>query len=196
MRLFLVLIGFASVSAMTVSSARDRGEMNSAFESQVASAEYNRLSERLSRLAKKGHWGGADRIYRDLRALDSALSYRDLFIGAQVERRRGNVQAAYKCLRDAAKIEGTREVIDWLVALEEQYGPVSVTLERQADSRLVPEGPMFLPEHQKAIDYAQSLLLANRAFEGLLPVGGYTVGGQRIEVRANEVQQVQIPKAP
>ena len=152
----------------------------------VLEAEYLRLSDRLSRMARKGQWAGADRIYRKIQALGVSLSFRDLVVGAQVERNAGNIQATYECLREAAKIEGTREVIDWLVALDGQTGEVHLSLGQSSFQELSTSQPAFLPEHQQAVAFAQAALKERGVFIGRLPVGAYTLGQRSFEVVSGE----------
>ena len=161
--------------------------------SPVLDAEYNRLSDKLSRLVKRGHWEGADRVFRQIVALNRPLALPELLTCAEIERRAGNLQGTYDCLRGAAKLNGTREVIDWLVALEEQTGRVRIVLERGQRADLEAEGPVFLPEHQKAIDFAGQVLSDRRTFEGRLPVGRYTGSAQGFEVVAAQEAYVGPP---
>ena len=156
----------------------------------VVDAEYNRLADRLARLAKKGHWTGAERVYRQLSQLGRPLAHPELLTCAEVERRAGNMQATYDCLRQAAKVEGTREVIDWLVSLEEQTGRVRIVLRDGESPELVPAAPLFLPEQQAALSLANQRLREQRNFEGRLPVGRYSLGPEEFRVQSAEATQV------
>ena len=181
MRVLLAAIVAGSVSLSLTSMAGVPAHEVS-VSNDVTTAEYNRLSDRLSRLVKKGQWAGADRIYRELKELNLPLSFSELLICAELERRAGDLQSTYECLRSAAKVEGTREVIDWLVTLEENTGEVKIYLERGQSGELLAAQPVFLPEHQAALDFAAMRLSSTRQFEGRLPVGSYSIGELQFEV--------------
>lgn len=146
-------------------------------------AEYKRLSDRLHYLAKKNNSKATAKIYSDLAALGFPLSYADLLIGAQIFRYRGDVESNYACLETAAKIQGTREVIDWLVAIDSQYGRVVLQVEDGMVWEIRPEMPVILPDQKAAITLAQAALMEKGQFKGFLPRGAYRLAGQRFEVR-------------
>jgi hypothetical protein len=146
-------------------------------------AEYRRLSERLHRLAKKNNLNGMRRIYLLLEVLELPLSYADLLVGAQIHRANGDVAASYACLKEAARLQGTREVIDWLVAIDRQYGRVALRLGQGLPGGLDVERPPSLPDEKAAIALARKRIQESGGFEGFLPEGIYSLAGQRFEVR-------------
>jgi hypothetical protein len=147
-------------------------------------AEYQRLADRLHYLVKKNNGKATRKIYLELAALGLPLSYADLLIGAQVHRAQGNVQGAYLCLQEAARMRGTREVIDWLVAIDTQYGRVELAVENGMPRVLKPERVPILPDQKAAIELAQALIGESGTFEGFLPRGVYTLAEQRFELRS------------
>jgi hypothetical protein len=149
-------------------------------------AEYNRLADRLHYLAKKNNSKATTKIYLELAALGFPLSYADLLIGAQVFRSMGDVGASYACLEKAAKIQGTREVIDWLVAIDSQYGRVKLQVQDGMLRAIDPEIPVILPDQKAAIALAQASLEENGQFNGFLPRGTYRLADQRFEVRSGK----------
>ena len=122
--------------------------------------------------------------------LRAKLAFSELLIGAQVYRSRGNVGASYEALKRAARTNGTREVIDWLVAIDEQYGRVELRVptsrKQPSGSRLVLHGAgLLLPDQIAAVDFANQALGQEGAFLGLLPVGKYRLDGTEFAVKKN-----------
>ena len=176
---------FVSLAMFPVSSKAVRPDsVDSSVAQAEVEAEFHRLSDRLEKLVKRNHWAGADRIYRQLRDLGIELSLSQLLIGAQLERKKGDVAASYECLRKIARKEGSREVIDWLVALDQNYGRVRLRFHKTLKAELQIEGALFLPDQQAALSHAQGVLEEAGRFEGFLPVGRYRLGGQNFEVGA------------
>lgn len=146
-------------------------------------AEYSRLTDRLRYLSKKNNVNATRKIYTDLEALGMPLAYADLIIGAQLFRSEGNIAASYLRLTQAARIEGTREVIDWLVGIDSEYGRVILRVEKGLEEGLGNEQAIILPDKKAALNYANSELSKNLMFEGFLPRGSYTLANQSFEVR-------------
>jgi len=145
-------------------------------------AEYNRIAERMRRMSAKGNQKATNRLFAQLEELGVPLAFAELLIGAQVYRSRGNVAAAYDALKLAARTNGTREVIDWLVAIDEQFGRVDLRVgssKKQADAtRLTSSGGgLLLPDQKAAIAFANKKLVNEGVFQGLLPLGSYRLDG-------------------
>jgi hypothetical protein len=147
-------------------------------------AEYRRLTDRLRYLWKKNNVNATRKIYTELEALGMPLTYTDLIIGAQLFRSEGNIAEAYLRLTQAARLTGTREVIDWLVAIDSEYGQVVLRVEKDFQKGLSAEQAIILPDKKAALNYANSELSKNLIFEGFLPRGSYTVAKHSFEVRA------------
>jgi hypothetical protein len=187
MRLIIVWLGLMSVvEAGSTGSKLDYVTPEPAQAKAHRVAEYQRLADRLHYLAKKNNSKITQKIYLELAALGLPLSYADLLIGAQVHRSQGNVKEAYDCLKQAARLQGTREVIDWLVAIDSQYGRVLLEVEKGMERVLKPERVPILPDQKAAIATAQTFLTDSGKFDGFLPRGVYTLAGQRFEIRSGQ----------
>jgi hypothetical protein len=147
-------------------------------------AEYSRLQDRLQYLSKKNNMNATRKIYQKLEALGLPLGHTELLIGAQLHRHDGNVAAAYSCLTQAARIEGTREVIDWLVGIDQQYGRVLLHVMKGFGEGVLPANAVIFPDQKAAIAFANKEIDEKLAFDGFLPHGVYTLNGQSFEVSA------------
>lgn len=147
-------------------------------------AEYRRLSGELRSLARRQHWAGAERAYQELAALGLPIALEDLVAGGEAARALGELGLAYERLAAAARLDGRREIVDWLWAVDQQYGRVRLRVEPAgAAGVLTAAAPPILPEPRLCVEVAQRRLAEAGVFEGLLPAGSYTLGGQRFEVQ-------------
>jgi hypothetical protein len=147
-------------------------------------AEYYRLSEEMARLAERQVWSGVERKFEQLEALSVTLSYQDYWYGALAARNLGDVQASYDRLSAAAKIEGTREVIDWLWSIDTQYGRVELRTEPAGPSTLAIAAMPMVPDQRAAVEAAQRQVAETGAYSGMLPEGDYTFADQAFTVSA------------
>ncbi len=152
-------------------------------------SEYRRLSEQIVQYAERTAWPAAARTFNEMEALDGApLTPADLFIGAQAARALGDAMTCRRRLLQAFSIQTEAAAFDpraaqWLGELQTSYGHVIVRT-KGAEPALVAEKPPFATDKVAAIQFAADELKASRAFDGLLPVGAYTIGNHRIEVEA------------
>ena len=111
-------------------------------------AEHERLSDEIEKLAQRQVWSGVERKFEELEGLESVqLTFDDLLHGAHAARELGDVAAAYERLKQAAKVEGTKEVVDWLWDIDQNYGfvelvsvpPRSAVLQAELLRRRTPE---------------------------------------------------------
>lgn len=148
----------------------------------VGEAEHIRLSGDIEQLASRQLWNGVERKYLELEKLGVELTYQDLVNGAYAARGIGNMSAAYDRLRRAAKLDGTREVIDWLSSIDMNYGPVELVCTPPRDAELSTEEAPFDPDQRLAVEYATSTVKKEGTFKGLLPRGAYTFSGHEFKV--------------
>ena len=145
-------------------------------------AEYYRLHDEMQKLAKRQVWGGVGRYYAEMEALGVPLTYDDYVAGALAARNEGEVMLAYDRLQAAARIDGTREVIEWLWSIDTAYGRVTLgTVPLEASTLQVAQLPM-LPDQRAAVEAAIRQVEATGTYDGMLPEGEYTFAGQSFTV--------------
>ncbi len=158
------------------------------YAGEVEDAEHIRLTEEMRRLSKRNAWKGVEAAYIELEHLrdkrDVELTYEDYWLGAQSARAMGDINAVYTRLKLAAKVEGSREVIEWLSDLDANYGQVDLESKKKEDVALAPAAMPFAPDQRAAIEAAQLEVTEDGEYEGLLPKGQYTFGPETIMVEA------------
>ena len=150
--------------------------------SKSAQAEYYRLHDECIKLARRQLWPGVERLYLEMEATGAALVYEDYLAGAMAARDAGDVLLAYERLTAAAKLNGTREVIDWLWSIDTAYGRVELRTEPPGPTELHVETWPMLPDQRAAIEAAQRQLSASGSYVGMLPAGKYTFSSQEFTV--------------
>ncbi len=159
-----------------------------AYAGEVEDAEHIRLTEEMRRLSKRNAWKGVEAAFLELEVLrdkrDVVLTYEDYWLGAQSARAMGDINAVYGRLKLAAKVEGSREVIEWLSDLDGNYGQVDIASKKKADVTLTPAAMPFAPDQRAAIEAAQAAVVEEGEYEGLLPKGEYSFGPETINVEA------------
>lgn len=165
-----------------------RAEAQSASEqapveiSKAAQAEYYRLHDECRKLARRQVWPGVARLYLEMEATGAALVYEDFLAGAMAARDAGDVLLAYERLTAAAKLNGTREVIDWLWSIDTAYGRVELRTEPLGPTELSVAAWPMLPDQRAAIEAAQRQLSTSGSYIGMLPAGTYTFSSQEFTV--------------
>ena len=143
-------------------------------------AEQIRLTEEMRTLARRNIWVGVDRMYRHLSELGAELTSTQHLQGAHAAQDLGDIQSCYERLRSAARLEPTKEVIDWLWAIDTAFGEVEITA-APGVTLSAAEQPLDAV-HRKAIEKAAAALQEDGRFVGRLPAGHYSVGGEVLEV--------------
>ena len=180
--------------ALSVAFAEDVVPENPADDPAVM-AEYYRLHDEMQKLAKRQVWSGVSRYYTEMETLGVPLDYDDYVAGALAARHEGEVMLAYDRLQEAARIEGTREVIEWLWSIDTAYGRVTLATEPLEPSTLeVAQLPM-LPDQRAAVEAAMRQVEETGAYDGMLPEGDYTFAGQLFTVTPGP-KEVSIVVAP
>jgi hypothetical protein len=155
-------------------------------------AEHIRLSEDLEQLASRQLWPGVEKKFLELQKLGVEMTYEDLLHGAWAARALGNTQAAYDRLKMAAKIKGTREVVDWLFTIDANYGLVELLASPPRGVSLeVPEMP-FDPDQRICVETAMDHVKKEGTFKGLLPKGNYTFAGQNFTVQPGLAVRIEV----
>jgi hypothetical protein len=146
-------------------------------------AEHDRLSSDLQQLSQRQLWAGAEKKYQELTKLGVDLTFEDLMNGAYAARALGSVQDAYTRLKAATKLkDNAREVVDWLYAIDANYGKVELLTVPPRSDTLAPELMPFDPDQRTAVEAAVSAVKSGGVFSGLLPKGSYTFAGQQFTV--------------
>lgn len=148
----------------------------------VGEAEHIRLSEDIEQLANRQLWPGAEKKFAELERLGVEMTYADLWNGALAARSLGNAEAAYNRLKVAAKVKGTKEVINWLVTIDANYGLVELIATPPRGIVLDLAEMPFDPDQRIAVDAAKEHVRKEGGFKGLLPRGNYVFAGQPFKV--------------
>lgn len=139
----------------------------------VSEAEHVRLSEDIEQLASRQLWSGVEKRFLELEKLGVTLTYEDLVHGAYAARALGNTQATYDRLRQAARLKGTRDVIDWLSSIDANYGHVELICHQSRNAVLTVAEMPFEPDQRTAVEASIETLKRDGSFTGLLPRGTY-----------------------
>ena len=154
-------------------------------------AEVRRLSDKLGRLVARQAWNGAATTYEELLLLGVPLGFHDLWIGAQLARRVGDMQTTYDRLLEAARLEESVEVVEWLWTLEQEYGRVVLFVaEEFRPARLETAALPLDPDKRLAMKRAQGAITELGRFRGMLPVGSYQLGHVSFEIGSGVREQV------
>jgi len=162
----------------------------------VEEAEHVRISVEIDRLAQRQAWKGVERKYLQLLEFGIPLTHADHMHGAYAARELGQVASCYERLRAAAEIDATREVIDWLWNIDNNYGHVVLsTAPARAAILSMIEVP-FDPNQRRAIDAAIELVREDGTFTGMIPRGLYTFAGQSFTVEPGISVRIEVsPRA-
>ena len=158
----------------------------------VSEGEHVRLSSEIKQLATRQAWAGVEKKYEELEKLGVALSFDDLLHGAYAARALGDAQAAYDRLKVAAKEKGTKEVVDWLYAIDVGYGRVELLATPPRGITLEAELMPFDPDQRTAVSAASAAVTREGQFLGLLPKGKYTFAGTTFEVQPGIAVRIEV----
>ncbi len=148
-------------------------------------AEYWRLHDEMQRLAKRQVWTGVARLYAEIDELEGIEpGYDDFVAGAMAARHEGEVLLAYERLTAAAKLDGTREVIEWLWSIDTAYGRVQLGTDPPGPTTLSIEQMPMLPDQRAAVEAARRSIEEDGLYDGMLPEGTYTFADQTFTVTA------------
>ncbi len=163
-----------------------------------ARAELARLDEEMILLVEKSAWGGVERAYLQMKALDgkggAKLGWEHHRLGALAAQARGDVLETWRRVRAAEAIESHEETLMWLARLEATHGRVVVELSPLVFGGVPLEAldPFSDPGAPKVVQAAQKQLDEHHFFDGLLPLGRYRVGTVRFDVDGGPLVQVAV----
>ena len=185
---FLLLLGLMVGCAKAgtpgdaqLSRADKMKEMEREATSKRGEAEYYRLRDELQVFAAKNAWTAVERVFRKIKKTGHPLSQPDWLAGARSAQFVGNVKATHVRLSRAIALKEDQVVLDWLWAIDREYGKLFVAADVGV-ATLEPEKTPFDPTHKKAILFAQSRVNEAGVFDGYLPEGVYHFSGHRVVV--------------
>jgi hypothetical protein len=158
----------------------------------VGAAEHVRLSGDIEQLASRQLWTGVEKKFAELEKLGIEMSYDDLLHGAQAARALGNAQNAYDRLKVAARIKGTREVVDWLYTIDANYGQVILLATPPRGVTLEATEVPFDPDQRICVEASSERVKKEGGFSGLLPRGTYTFAGQQFTVEPGIALRIEV----
>jgi hypothetical protein len=172
---------------------------------ETARAEHTRLQQEMRQLASRQAWKGVNNLYNamlNLSAQGVMLTYEDHLLAAQAARGLGHIDDSRQRLERARVLQATPEVLNWLSEIDRSYAPVQLRCESSmvGEVELGVEELPFATDQRLAIEYAQGLVQKSGSYSGLLPVGRYTYGSEKLAVVAGEpavtLQLQPAPEAP
>lgn len=155
-------------------------------------AEHVRLSGDIEQLATRQLWAGVEKKLAELAKLGVEPSFDDLIHGAYAARALGNAQHAYDRLKVAARIKGTREVVDWLYTIDANYGTVELIATPPRGVALSMAEVPFDPDQRVAVEAASERVKKEGGFAGLLPRGSYVFAGQSFTVEPGIAVRIEV----
>ena len=143
----------------------------------VVRAEHHRLTTELHKLASRNAWPGVEAKYADLVALGTEVPTEVHHLAADAARARGDTQTAYRRLLLVIAADGHDPRADAeMQNIRDNFGALTVRRLDATPILLAPYEPPLRPDAIKSIAFAREVLLTTGGFEGLVPVGGYTLG--------------------
>lgn len=154
---------------------------------QDKNAERLRLEEEMKKLAQRNAWTGVERKYQELMDLNVELPFDDHMLGAQAARYQGKTLELYNRLKRALAMKSdAQDVVDELAAIDDAYGRVHLKGSERFLPQVKPAVMPFAPDQQKSIARASEVMSNTGSFEGMLPLGDYTVACQQFTVVRGE----------
>ncbi|HCH63042.1 MAG TPA: hypothetical protein DFR83_09570, partial [Deltaproteobacteria bacterium] len=153
--------------------------------SSAAEAEAVRLDEEMRKFAQRNIWDAVDSSYARLRGLESKgvdLSAEQHELGAQAARELGRMREArarYRLAMSTAVVLAEQaRLTSVLEDIDNRYGRVELAAASRVrrDAQLVMVPPPFAADARAAISHANAEIRMTGGFNGLLPVGEYTLG--------------------
>lgn len=162
-----------------------------AFAGAREEAELERYVTDIASLSERQAWDGVERSYEKVLELPGVEVPREVHMNAALAARSvGNMGAVVERLERAQKVEAEDETAAWLNEINESYGRVTLTVPKGVV--LVPEVMPFAPDQRLQVESAGKALVEEGHFDGMLPVGKYTLGGVGFEVVAGISAKVEL----
>jgi len=156
---------------------------------QVEDAEVQRLSVELRDRVADARWEAADTDYRRLVAVAGGQpAYADHWRGYLAAQALGDANAEHGRLLAARALDDSDEVSVALAQLLAWYGSVDIRLGGHLDPRppLTMLDVPFEADQRRVLEAATIAIAEQGRYQGLLPLGMYTLGSARFEVLGEE----------
>jgi len=148
----------------------------------VVEAEHQRIAHEMKNLIERQIWSGVERKFGQMQRLGCELTFDDYVNGAYAARELGDVMSVYLRLKEAIKLGDSKEVIDWLWDIDNNYGRVELFSVPAKSTDLTVSQMPFDPTQRKAVDAAIESAQHDGIFHGMLPRGEYQFAGQSFTV--------------
>ncbi len=153
------------------------------LETRQDQAEADRLRENMRKRAQKAAWKGVEALYQQLDAMDVPLESADYVLGAQAARMQGDSWNAYqRCAVAVQQDEELTELDALMKVFRTGYGRLTVRRVEATPIELLPAEAPFTPDARSSITFAQERLRETGGFDGLLPIGAYTLGEHSFDI--------------
>jgi hypothetical protein len=160
-----------------------------AWAGELEKAEHTRVSEEMRRLAQRNAWYGVDQGYRKLEALKGeVITPKEHLLGAQAAQALGDITSARVRFVRARDGGLAAEAAPILEVIDANYGQVTVRFEKKyaGPGALVSLEPPFAPDQRASLDFVTKTLATRANYEGLLPLGPYTLDGKEFRVAVGQ----------
>jgi hypothetical protein len=124
--------------------------------------------------------------------MDAPMTYQDLLYGAYAARTLGHTLDVRTRLVRAAQLAMTREVADWLAAIDANYAPVQLVGAPRCGIRLEAGELPFDPDQRVALEAAIDEVARTGSFAGLLPRGSYRFGDRAFAVEPGIALRIEV----
>lgn len=182
--MFALFSMFAALAVLPASAGEEPPPSEAPAISESVAA-YRQLAWEAHQLAKRDAWTGVERVYQQMMDESLPVGPEEHVLGATAARNVGDVSQTLVRLRRAHSMGEDRAVIEWMYRLDTGYGQVVIVDERKKRPTLEPTETFFMPDANRAVQFAGEKLEAG-AFDGMLPAGRYTYGKDTFEVVAGE----------
>jgi hypothetical protein len=138
---------------------------------------FRQLNQEMAKLAVRNQWKGVERAWDEASTLGIPIPPDMLEMAADAARHQGDAWSAYQRL--VAWLRATPEnpvALGQLAIYREKYGRLTVHRIDDSPIALVSEDHPFDPDERAAIDFAATTLHDTGGFDGMLPLGVYTIG--------------------
>jgi hypothetical protein len=147
-------------------------------------AEVRRIEVEMTSLAGRNAWVGVDRNYNSMIQNNLQPSTQATKLAATAALRIGNTWAAYQRLFRALQHDEKADVSLELRTIRNQYGRVEIRRNTDVPAVLVEAVRSFDPNNNACLAFSKEQLLTTGRFDGMLPVGEYTINDSTFTVRA------------
>ena len=147
-------------------------------------AEARRIETEITALAERNAWQGVDRYYNTMVKKDLLPSTEATKLAATAAMRVGNTWAAYQRFFRALQHDKEANVGVQLRTIRSQYGRVEIRRNSTNPATLVEKARSFDPNHNACLAFSKEVLQTTGGFDGMLPIGEYTVNGTVFTVRS------------